>query len=263
MRILTLLLLVTLFIGCEKVIDVDLDDAEIQTVIEADLREGQHNFEVSITNTAPYFESGAPQGIPNASVVLSDSEGNSTTLTHQANGLYSSPVNAVAKRTYTLTVQVDGKSYTASSYLPPLVPLVELSAEFTSQNSVTDEGYLVYITISDPVDVANYYRIIYSLNGEAQFAGEDLNVFDDRLSNGSTVRFPLFGEVFELGDTVQIELISFDKPSFEYFDRLSNIIGGGGGLAAPGNPTSNWQGDFVLGHFTAQSSDSLSIIIME
>lgn len=80
-------LLFTLF-SCQKVINVNLNDAKPQYVIEASMYEGTHDFKVKITQTTSYFE---PQSVPlvnDAVVTLYDNNLNALPLTATGNGWY-------------------------------------------------------------------------------------------------------------------------------------------------------------------------------
>ena len=250
--------------ACEKVIDVDLEEADTQYVVEAQLQEGEHPFEVVITTTSPYFESGLPQPVGSATVVLTDGQGNRTQINHVQNGRYTAMVNAVAGQTYTLEATINDVTYTAESFLPPKIELTEVYTEFQEATGFFDAGYLVYFRYQDPGEVSNYYRAIHYIDGVVQKEGDDMQVLDDVLNNGGEARFPVFGHTFNSGETVKLELIHFDEKSYDYFFSLSDILGDGGGprggSAAPGNPNTNWSGG-LLGYFSAYSSDTLSVVV--
>lgn len=263
-QILILFAALLVFSSCEKVIEIDLEETDQQLVIEAQLKEGDHLFEVFISKTAPYFEAGGTTSIDNALVVLKDDLGNSTTVPLVESGRYAIDYSATAGKTYQLSVDLDGQLYEANSTLPQKVALLELMAAFQPAQGPIEEGYLVYSRYQDPGGVDNYYRIIHSVDGVPQLGGNDMQVFDDNLNDGSAARIPVFQKVFELGEEIEIELIHFDAQSYDYFNSLSDIIGSAGGAnsgsAAPGNPNTNWSGG-TLGYFSAYSSDTMSIII--
>ena len=110
-------LLGTLFASCEKVIDVDLNSADPKTVIEANLAEGEHVFQVLVYQTKDYFSDEPTVFFNNAAVTLTDDSGEYISLEPVGNGRYEAPVNAVAGKTYTLQVTHDGETFTASSIL--------------------------------------------------------------------------------------------------------------------------------------------------
>lgn len=253
-------------LGCEKVIDVSLDNDKPRLVIEANLIEGEHLFMVTISQTADYFDDSAPTYISTADVYLRDQGGNEILIPFVEDGRYEAMVTAEVGINYILTVELDGVVYEAQSFLPEKVPLVELIPEEERATPAFDEGYSLFIRFDDPIAEENYYRFIFSIDGERQLNGEDMQVLDDNLFDGGEARIRLFAQVFDPGDTVEVELVHFDQSSYEYFNSLSDIIGDGqgpnAGNAAPGNPVSNWSGD-ILGYFSAYSADTLSIVIRD
>ena len=92
-----------------------------------------------------------------------------------------------------------------------------------------------------------------------------MQVINDDFNDGADARFPIMGDIFQSGEFVEVELRHLDKPAYDYFKSLVDIVaaqGLGSGIAAPGNPLTNWTGGTrILGHFTAYSSDTLSITI--
>jgi len=264
--LLALLALALLLMGCEKVIDVDLNEANPQIVIEANLMAGVHDFQVQVTQTASYFEAAAPTPVEDATVTLTGSDGSSATLSYQANGIYMAPAfEGVPGTQYTLEVTANGTTYTGLSTMPVSVQLDSLYSEFAPAQPpfFPEDGYTLFLVFQDPPVVSNYYRAILTLNGVTT---SDYFLIDDELTDGNLVEIPFFGQQFELEDEVSIEFRSLDAPTFQYFETLSELTGGGGGpgggpgAAAPGNPDNNLSGG-ALGYFSAWSSDQFSTTI--
>jgi len=255
-RILILPLLLLQF-SCEEVIEIDLEDAESQLVIEAKLQEGSQDFTVLISRTSSYFDSALPETVETAAVSLQDDQGNSLSIPHAGNGVYSAAVTGVAGNFYTLRVTEGENTYEAVSYLPQAVNLLGLEPQFSEATPFTDEGYLLFMRFEDPAGTDNYYRVLHRVNGVLQNAADDLQVSNDDLFDGGSARLPLFQKIFTSGDSVEVELLHFDEASYDYFNSLTDIVSQGGGpggaSAAPGNPTSNWTGG-CLGYFSASSS---------
>jgi hypothetical protein len=261
---LPVIFLILILGSCEKVIDVDLKESGKRIVIEATLSEGEQDFSVYISKTAPYFDNSMPEAIDSAIVTLTDDTNNSFNIPHDKDGLYRAEITGVANRTYTLKVEIEGEEYEASSFLPEKVKLDTVYSKYEKGFGPIESGYAVYFRYSDPALVPNYYRVVHYLNGEKQNSAEDMQVFNDRLTDGNSPEMPLIMKIFQPGDTVMVELVHFDAASYDYFLTLSEIIGEGGGphggLAAPGNPNTNWSGG-ILGYFSASASDTLSVVI--
>ncbi|MEL6969396.1 MAG: DUF4249 domain-containing protein [Bacteroidota bacterium] len=258
-----LVLLVPFLFACEQVIDVDLNESDPQVVIEARLEAGQHDFAVLISETTSYFSNEPAVYRNDAQVRLLDNSGAVIEIPLDNNGRYATSVNALSGQTYTLEVELDGNRYLASAEVPQQVDLIELESEFQEAFGPFDEGYRVFLRFADDPSRRNYYRQIHAIDGEYELAGEDLQVTDDNLFDGSErARVPIFQRIFDPGANLTVVLQHIDKNSFDYLNSLADVIGEDGGTAAPGNPTTNWDGD-VLGYFGAITTDTLQIDLPE
>lgn len=251
-------------VSCEKTIDLELEESEPQIVIEAILREGNHPFEVTVSKSTGFFDNSPQTTLSDATVSLQDEQGNTIDIPHESNGLYRTTIEATALQTYKLTVMVEGQQFTAQSFMPEKIAIEELDFEYQEQTSFEDAGYEIFFRFNDPAGVDNYYRAVHFLNNVEQKEAGDLLVVDDNLFDGGFAKFPLTEQIFNPQETVAVELIHFDKKSYDYFNAFIDITNTAGGLisslAAPGNPTTNWSGN-ALGYFTAQSSDTLEIVL--
>jgi len=75
-----LLFIILLFSGCEKVIDVDLNEANPTVVIEANLTNSTNFAEVLLTKTGSYFGDSPIEQISDASVIIKDEFGSNFIL---------------------------------------------------------------------------------------------------------------------------------------------------------------------------------------
>ncbi|MEM9340523.1 MAG: DUF4249 domain-containing protein [Bacteroidota bacterium] len=256
---------ITLF-ACEKTIDLNLDESSPQLVIEANLAEGETTLLVIVSRSTPYFEPGTEERIDQAIITLYDDHGNITAVPNMDNGQYAVEMVGVPGTTYRLEVILGDATYTAVSTMLQNVELLELEADFEPESPFNDEeGYEVLMKYNDPAGQRNYYRPVYSIDGVPQREGEKMQVITDDFNDGVEAKFPITGDIFQSGEVVLVELRHLDESAYDYFKALVDIVaaeGLGSGIAAPGNPVSNWTGGAgVLGHFTAYSLDTLSITI--
>lgn len=252
-------------VACTKVIDVNLNSADPQIVIEAELVAGEPNFSVKISKTADYFGTDQPVPVENAAVLLARENDAPVSLNHAGAGIYNlSDLFATENTTYHLTVNVDGKTYEATSFLPKKVDLDSLTYEVAEEppfGGLPVDSFQVNCFFKDPADAVNYYRLRSTVNSVPRREGDKLLVIDDRLVQGNNINIPIFTDSFEKNDTVQVELVSLDKAGFDYFNTLTLIISSnGGGSAAPANPVSNWSGG-ALGHFGAVSISRKTVVL--
>ncbi|MBK7689992.1 MAG: DUF4249 domain-containing protein [Bacteroidetes bacterium] len=262
---LSVLLCLFFFSSCQKVIDVNLNDAQPQYVIEAPMFEGVHDFTVRITKTTNYFDTEQPTTVDNAVVVLKDPNSNSVTLTPQGNGWYRiANFAAIPLSSYQLEVFVDGKSFTANSTMPFHTPIDSLTTRkfngFGPPNP--DKGTeLLLVHLKDSVGVKNFYRVLITKNDTILNKAENYYIFDDMVRDGLQIDAPIFTSIFKKGDKVDVELLGMDAAVYDYFNTLSEVITGDANTgAAPANPNSNFSNG-ALGYFAAYTSSKMSITI--
>ena len=253
--------LILLFSGCEKVIDVNLNDAHPAIVIEANITNSEKLVEVKISKTGSYFGTDSVQMVSNALVIIENDAGNKITLNEVKEGIYKSrDLHPMPGRKYKITVVVEGQTYEAESVLNYAVEIDSLSSEYNDGFAFLKSGYNVNLYFHDPENAKNYYRLKIYVNGELDQDDEDYIIFDDENINGQYIELKIRRKIFDLGDKVTYELISLDKGAYEYFNTLQELVTVNPGSAAPSNPVSNFSNG-ALGYFSAWSSDVKTIVI--
>jgi hypothetical protein len=256
-----LLLFLMISVGCEKVIELDIDDSDKQVVIEADLYDGTHEFQVLVSYSSLYNEVGLSTPIENATVVLEDEMGNSVPIPYTTNGVYSDTVTTVPNRLYTLIVSINGEEYTAQSYMNEVVGIDTVFSEFQTNVFTLDSGNAVIYSLNDPAGVTDYYRIKVYENGILNNTPSDLRIFDDIPQDGFEIQRNAPGGFFDSGTLVELELLRMDETAFEYLTTLGDISGATQApTPTPSNPTSNWSNN-ALGAFIAYARDTASIVV--
>ena len=197
-----------------------------------------------------------------AIVTIKDNSINYTeTLTEVSPGKYiSQHLHGVEGRGYTLTVVVDGKTFTSTSIIPSKVFLDNVSFIDDSFN----EGAKIAIPVrNDPAGIQNNYLFDLYLKRSTDSKGwirdSALMVVDDVFSDGVTTQQPLFG-ILKLmpNDSIRVTMKCIDRNVYKYFYSLS--LNGPNGAATPANPVSNISGG-CLGYFSAQTKQTLTKII--
>jgi hypothetical protein len=257
-------------ISCQKVINLDLNSASPQLVVEANISDGQGPYFVRLSKTVNFDEVSAIPPVTGATVEISDSLSDThETLTELNNGVYrTSLLKGIPGHMYRLTINTEGLVYEAVSAMPfPAVALkLDVTREIDDDSFGGNNGgriyqYRVNYEINDPVEFTNYYRfVVYHKNRELS----SRRVFDDQFHNGKIIAdgFILHDTIdFDPGDTVRIELQNIDKNTYNFFRTLR---AGAGGLsflsASPSNPISNISNK-GLGYFSAYSRNSGYVII--
>lgn len=244
--------------SCEKVVDVDLNEANPRPVFEAYL-ENDSTCYVKASWTSSYYDQSSSPNITNAVMSISDNVGNSENLTYQGEGIYrGSNLIGVIGRTYTLSVDIDDDNYTATSTMQPLVPIDTFSTQSLGGffGGGPNDRFWAYVNYTDPVSVTNYYaiRTTYYDSTDNKMV-TDYSIADDELSNGISTRSFTTFRPFVSGEQISVEFASLDYSTFLYFKTLQDALGGAGvASAAPANPTTNFS-EGALGYFGAWSKE--------
>ena len=258
--LITLSIAAVALFGCTKVIDVDLNEANEKYVIEANYSAEDSTVRVLITKTSSFFDNNASPKVNNATVTIVDALGTPTTVNFVGDGYYElTGYVPTFNSTYTLNVVADGNGFTADCYLPNPVELSPITYEYFPPFFGGEDGYAAYLNFNDPADTVNYYLIVLGKNSEPWDNLSDILSQDDQLTDGNFVERPMFGrELYQIDDTVHMELRSVEKRAYDYTLEAQSIVGSQSG--APGNPTNNWSGD-ALGFFNAYSSSRQTVVV--
>ena len=252
-NIIIILLASSLFLfSCEEVIEIEVNEADIQLVIEGDISNENRIHKVKLSQTGSYFDPGDFPKIEGAEVTLTTSAGQSETLNDIGEGVYQIE-NIVGEigESYTLSVAYEGETFEAISTLPEAVPLSGLFFRNRPAGPFGEDGSIIEVKFRDPEGIPTY--MIFELYVNDTLV-EGLFLYDDAQSDGAEFNFPLFPYIAQSGDKVRVRASAMDREVYDYFNTLAEIIGtgfgGGGGSAAPANPESNFS-PFALGYFGA------------
>lgn len=241
--------------SCTKIIDVNLSNTEPVHVVEANINDLAGPYYVRITKTIDIDKNNNFPGETGATVRISDDAGNSETLTHNGGGLYAtSSLQGTPGRTYTLTVEIDGKTYTSVCKMPMKVAFDSLGF----RDVETFDGLKPYPTVyyRDPAGKGNYYRAIRYKDGVPD--GE-MYIESDEFIDGKSRSAVLFNGEEEdddnvvIEDSVTVEMRCIDKNMYDYLEQLLEADGNSN-AATPANPKNNIQGG-ALGYFSAHTSE--------
>lgn len=257
----TLIALLIIVTSCTKVIDIDLNNSDPKIVIVSEYNGNTNEVHAKVTMTSNYFGSDASPVVDNAVITISDGQGNVGNLIPQFNGEYSlSNYTANVGKTYTLNVSVNGALYTSNCVLYDSIQLDPITYELFPGIFGNEPGYAIFANFQDPANDENNYQMVVAKDGVVYDELSAMILQDDLLTNGNYVERPLFTqELFDIGDTVSLELRSIDRKIFEYIDQASSIEGGSNS-AAPANPTSVWTNG-ALGYFSAYKSSKQTVVI--
>ena len=249
------------FCSCQKVIELNLHDADIKYVVEGVITNEPGVCRVNLTQSKPFYENNQFPGISGAIVTVKDND-DEFSLPETQPGVYETTLlNGTPGHTYKLSVSLDNNVFTATSKMP--LP-VSLDTIYIS-NGPFGEFKFATVGYSDPPGVSNSYRFVQYLNGV-----KDPAIFwqNDEFTDGQTVLIQLNTGVdkkddprnIKSGDTVMIEMLGIDDAVYKYWNSLHFNGGDGGNIATPANPVTNVTGG-ALGYFSAQTIDRKSVVV--
>lgn len=254
---LLLIILSNILWSCQKVIELKLDNASPQIVIQGNIYDQPGPFTIKISKTVDFDQSNKYPAVNGALVIISDDHGTTDTLKETSSGFYStSKIQGISGYTYNLSVKVEDALYKASSSMPVPVKIDSVYAE----NSFMGNKQLS-VTFMDRANVENYYRIVEFVNTKQI---EEFNVVSDDLYKGKKVTYKIISmssnndNKLDAGDYIVIWLEAIDKGVYEYFRTAGRD---GSQSATPSNPASNITNG-ALGYFNACSVTKKAISIM-
>lgn len=231
--------------SCEKVIQLNLPTSASRVVIQGNIYDEPGPYLISVTSSVNFDETSDYPPVTGATVTISDNAGQTEVLSEPAPGFYySSKLQGIADRSYSLSVKTREKVFEAVAKMPPPV---DIDSIYFSKSPYT--GYKIpTIKFNDPPGMKNYYRVVYFINDTRQ---EEFYVLNDDIFQGLTIKYSLIPRESEIklveGDKVTVWLESVDFGVYQYFLTAASE---GGQTSTPSNPVSNISNG-ALGYFNA------------
>jgi hypothetical protein len=266
LHIILLLISFLVFPGCQKVINVDLNQATPRIVIEGLINDRRGPYSVTISKSGSYFNQPALPFVSGASIIITDNTGLNDTLKEVAAGIYITlKTRGLPGRTYTLKVISDNVEYTGTTTMPSHVNIDSLtlvkrdSPRFDfGGNPRNDTHFDIHCFFKDPEE-KNFYRIKVFKNDSTNT--ESYRLYDDQYTNASETELRVANAT--AGDTFRIELLSIDKQTYGYYRTLEDLLFTNPFFGStPANPNNNLNNG-ALGYFGACAVSSKTIIITD
>ncbi len=258
-RVITFLTGAISLYSCQKNISVEIPHAESEVVVEGYIEAGKYPV-VILSNTLPFFGTIststldlAQYTIKGATVTVSNGTSIDTLKDYFQIGVYFGVMIGEAGKTYSLKVETDGKTLTASTFIPEAVHLD--SVWFKVDGNRDSLGY-AWAHLTDPDTLGNYYRWfaqrinLYTYGEqEGQMKDDTLiaprgSVFEDKFINGKSFDFAYNrGDItnsdkeddnndergfFKRGDTILIKFCTLDRSHFEFWRTEETQAGNNG-----------------------------------
>ncbi len=236
-KIIWLILIISPFVSCEEVIEVDLPETETRLIINGlvrvDISKEYIPIEIKVTETADFFSEPVVTTLESAVVLVGERDPDDpfntrfgTSILREfepGTGIYEPDTigNDVDERIRTeflnpnsvffLIVEHKGKRYAGQTTYTPTVPIDNL--EQGSEILFNEDDTEVKVTITDIVDEKNYYVFDFGF-GEFQ-------ALDDQFIDGQEFEFSYFYDSeTEIGDSVEVSILGADQQFFNYINLL-------------------------------------------
>jgi hypothetical protein len=262
--IIILLVAILSFTGCQKVINIDLNEAAPRIVIEGTINDRRGPYTVAISKSGSYFNQPTLPAVSGAQVTITDNTGSLDTLREVAPGVYlTSRTRGIPGRTYTLKVLTDDQEYTATSTMSSHVNIDSLVLVKTEGqrfdfggNGQNETRLEIHCFFRDP-DEKNFYRVRVFKNDSINT--QNYRLYDDQYTNGRETELRVARA--EEGSVYRIELLSLDSKTYGYYRTLEDLLYTNPFFGStPANPNNNLSNG-ALGYFGACAISARTVTI--
>lgn len=271
-KIILILTFVTLFISCEKVVDIDVPSIEPKLIVDAsfevyfDENPVTAKNSVKLSLSADYFDD-VIQPALGATIFLTNLTDNSIVNFSDANstGNYE-PVNNFipAENTeYELTIIYDNETYKGTAFRVKSTPLTNV--EQGNETLFSGEETQLNIEFTDDGTIENYYLF--------DFTNSLFLTLEDRFFNGAVYNFSTFyqEDEIDLPTTVTIKMSGISRDYYTYFRILASQSGQNGGgpfETVPSSLLGNMinttnEDNFPLGYFHISETDTFTLDLVK
>jgi len=273
------LVVLFVFVSCEKAISFKPNESTPELVVEATIEVGGYPT-VLLSNSFNFFSKISLEMLANSFVHNAEITISNGTLTQRLkeyqvplNGTYSlyyysvdsasiaTAFKGVPGKAYNMTIKSGGKEYTARTTIPFLTKRVEELSWETVRKKDDSSKVILYGEFTDPPGLGNYIRYFTSTNGGPFFPGLN-SVFDDQVVDGTNYKVQIeqgvnrnedidFEEYsfFERGDSIIVKMTNIDKVCFDFWRTIEYSYSSiGNPFSSPTKVLSNISGG-ALGYF--------------
>jgi hypothetical protein len=252
--------------SCEDVVNLDLETGQTRIVVDAEILwfKGTAGNEqtIKISKTAPYYNNTTPK-VSGAQVRVENSTGTVFTFNETEPGIYvCTNFVPVLNADYTLFVQAEGQSLTATEKLTSVTPIDRVEQAIVPDFGGEDVIELTFY-YKDPADQVNYYLSDY----KSEFLiYPEYELTDDDFFNGNEISTRFNHEDMKAGNTVDITHRGISKNFYNYMNLLLEIYGGSPFSIPPGNIRGNIvnttdANNFAFGYFRLCEADKVSYLV--
>ena len=265
MKKLKFILFIFIFLGCEKVIDLETDFNDTRLVVDANISKHRDSLNakasVKLSETVPYFSD--EESIINDAIVSIEINQKTHELYYDnPTKLYLADINFIENNSeFVLLIEHKKNNYTSSSKLIK-TPKIE-SVVFGDRKSLNKDEVELKVTFTDPPEEGNYYLWKFGPKKSGKF---DYLPALDKYINGNKFTFSFFidkTEYLQDSDYINIEINGITEDYFNYLNILTSQAGAQNGRpfstsssVIKGNVVNNTNlENFPLGYFRVYEFD--------
>jgi len=243
-----LLIPIIIFTGCEKDINLSINNKNPLLVVDASIENGQPPV-VALSSSLNYFSTISPADliasfVHGAQVTISDGSTTATLkeysltdtsgysvyyYTLDSSGTAGFITGAVNKQ-YTLTIKAGDATYTSTTTIPPIAKTLDSLWWKKAPNTDSANRCVLFGRFTDPKGLGNYIRYFTKTNSQRYLPGRT-SVFDDQFTDGSTYDLQ-FDAGFDKntidpdradmgyahrGDTVTVKFCNISKATYDFW----------------------------------------------
>ncbi len=263
-------ILFSLFLmGCEDVVELDLNTAPPKLVVEASIfwfkNVSGKDQKIKLTTTTSYYNTEIPV-VSGATIFIKNSSNTQFNFTELQNSGEYVCNNFVPKtnETYTLTITYKNEVYTASETLKSVAPITKIIQN--NNGGFTGDQIEIKSYFNDPVEETNYY--LYKYNYTKQVT-QNYYADEDTFFQGNEFFSISQSDDLKPGDIIEVSHYGISKSYYNYINILINISGSVSGSPFQSPPatvrgniinTTN-PNNYALGYFSLSEVDSQTYTI--
>jgi hypothetical protein len=271
-----ILLIALLLAGCEETVQLDINQVPVRVTIEGQVTNVTGRQYVRVTRSGGFYETGSTERVANAQVIIRDDAGEQMQFIHNPGGDadsagYYMPSNqyiGVVGRTYTMSVQLDGRTYEATDKLLRVTKIDSMGYRpnvFREREEPSDgKIWELLIYAKEPQDTEDNYLIKYYRNDSLVYNGEtDVYVLND-YGVGEKIDGVPSSVYYAPGDKARVEMYSLSRDGFLFYSDLVTILNSDGGMFSPppANPRSNISNG-ALGFFQVSAINAKEVVLTQ
>ncbi len=256
LTILPLLILSSMLMSCEDVIQLDIPKTDPYLVVDGSITNLAGEQVIKLTKSQDLLSLATIEGVKNATVKVTDDLGKIYQFKDLKNtGKYVwIPTNAtdimgVIGRTYTLEINVEGESYKALSKLNRVPKIDSIVYKLDDANlrqkgdGKPNKGYDAHFYGIDLKGVGDCYRVKIYKNDTLKNAADNIVIAYDAIGNKSPfgdglafilpIRRLANTELYRENDKLRVELLSITEAHFDFWLLLRQELNNAGLFARP------------------------------